>query len=221
MRSRLRSACPASRTRSLSHERTHPANQRQGTQRRRRSEHTPSLGAARFARPRRHQVRLRHGPVRRLHGARGWRTDPRLLHARGRSPAQDITTIEGLAKSPTKLHPLQEAWIEHDVPQCGYCQAGQLMSAAALLERKPKPTDADIDAAMAGNICRCGTYQRIRAAIHTAAGRLARRKCPMNARVTRCRHADDTLRELMRDVEGGTASAAARREARPAQLSSS
>jgi len=87
---------------------------------------------------------------------------------------QDIRTIEGLAPSDTKLHPLQEAWIEHDVPQCGYCQAGQLMAAAALLERTPKPTDADIDGAMAGHICRCGTYQRIRAAIHTAAGKIAK-----------------------------------------------
>jgi isoquinoline 1-oxidoreductase subunit alpha len=89
---------------------------------------------------------------------------------------QSITTIEGLAPTRDKLHPLQQAWIEHDVPQCGYCQSGQLMSAAALLERTPKPTDADIDAAMAGNICRCGTYQRIRAAIHTAAGKLAQEK---------------------------------------------
>jgi len=89
---------------------------------------------------------------------------------------RSITTIEGLAKSPDRLHPLQQAWIEHDVPQCGYCQAGQIMSAAALLSRKPKPSDADIDAAMAGNLCRCGTYQRIRAAIHTAAGRLAQEK---------------------------------------------
>jgi aerobic-type carbon monoxide dehydrogenase small subunit (CoxS/CutS family) len=86
---------------------------------------------------------------------------------------QAITTIEGLAPSDTKLHPLQEAWIEHDVPQCGYCQAGQIMSAAALLARTPQPTDADIDTALAGNICRCGTYQRIRAAVHTAAGKLA------------------------------------------------
>ncbi|MGC3981578.1 MAG: (2Fe-2S)-binding protein [Steroidobacteraceae bacterium] len=82
---------------------------------------------------------------------------------------QQITTIEGLASADGKLHPLQQAWIEHDVPQCGYCQAGQLMSAAALLKQKPKPTDADIDTAMAGNICRCGTYLRIRAAIHSAA----------------------------------------------------
>ncbi|HKU88720.1 MAG TPA: (2Fe-2S)-binding protein [Steroidobacteraceae bacterium] len=87
-----------------------------------------------------------------------------------------VTTIEGLATSPTELHPLQRAWIDHDVPQCGYCQAGQLMSAAALLARTPQPSDADIDAAMAGNICRCGTYQRIRAAIHSAAGQLAQAK---------------------------------------------
>jgi isoquinoline 1-oxidoreductase subunit alpha len=78
-----------------------------------------------------------------------------------------ITTIEGL--SPNLTHPLQQAWMAIDVPQCGYCQAGQLMSAAALLAKKPKPTDADIDAAMSGNICRCGTYTRIRAAIHQAA----------------------------------------------------
>jgi isoquinoline 1-oxidoreductase alpha subunit len=89
---------------------------------------------------------------------------------------QAITTIEGLARSPTELHPLQQAWIDHDVPQCGYCQAGQLMSAAALLARTPKPTDEEIDSAMAGNICRCGTYQRIRAAIHSAAGKLAQEK---------------------------------------------
>jgi isoquinoline 1-oxidoreductase alpha subunit len=77
-----------------------------------------------------------------------------------------IVTIEGLGGA----HPLQAAWVRHDVPQCGYCQSGQIMSAAALLAAKPKPTDAEIDAAMDGNICRCGTYQRIRAAIHDAAG---------------------------------------------------
>ncbi len=78
-----------------------------------------------------------------------------------------VTTIEGL--SPDRSHPVQKAWIELDVPQCGYCQSGQIMSATALLAQTPKPTDADIDAAMSGNICRCGTYQRIRAAIHRAA----------------------------------------------------
>jgi len=80
-----------------------------------------------------------------------------------------ITTIEGLANEDGTLHPLQEAWIEHDVPQCGYCQAGQLMNAAALLNTNSAPSDADVDQAMAGNLCRCGTYNRIRQAIHTAA----------------------------------------------------
>jgi len=78
-----------------------------------------------------------------------------------------ITTIEGLSKD--RSHPVQQAWIEFDVPQCGYCQSGQIMSAAALLAQTKNPTDADIDTAMAGNICRCGTYARIRAAIHRAA----------------------------------------------------
>jgi isoquinoline 1-oxidoreductase alpha subunit len=84
-----------------------------------------------------------------------------------RAAGTEITTIEGL--SPDGTHPLQVAWTQLDVPQCGYCQAGQLMSAAALLKRNPKPTDADIDAAMSGNICRCATYTRIRAAIRAAA----------------------------------------------------
>jgi aerobic-type carbon monoxide dehydrogenase small subunit (CoxS/CutS family) len=78
-----------------------------------------------------------------------------------------ITTVEGL--SPNSTHPLQVAWIAEQVPQCGYCQSGQLMSAAALLAKTPRPTDAEIDTAMAGNICRCGTYQRIRRAIKRAA----------------------------------------------------
>ena len=77
-----------------------------------------------------------------------------------------ITTIEGLGGD----HPVQQAWVRQDVPQCGYCQSGQIMSAVALLTQKPKPTDEDISAAMDGNICRCGTYQRIRAAIKEAAG---------------------------------------------------
>jgi isoquinoline 1-oxidoreductase alpha subunit len=80
---------------------------------------------------------------------------------------KDITTIEGL--SPTDNDPLQLAWLQADVPQCGYCQSGQLMSAAILLKTNPNPTDKDIDVAMSGNICRCGTYQRIRKAIHIAA----------------------------------------------------
>jgi isoquinoline 1-oxidoreductase alpha subunit len=80
---------------------------------------------------------------------------------------KSVTTIEGLSADGS--HPVQRAWVAEQVPQCGYCQSGQLMSAAALLTGTPTPTDADIDAAMAGNICRCGTYQRIRAAIHRAA----------------------------------------------------
>jgi isoquinoline 1-oxidoreductase subunit alpha len=79
-----------------------------------------------------------------------------------------VTTIEGLGAR--RLHPVQRAWLEEDVPQCGYCQAGQIMSAAALLRTTPHPSDADIDQAMMGNICRCGAYTRIRAAIHRAAG---------------------------------------------------
>ena len=79
-----------------------------------------------------------------------------------------ITTIEGL--SPTSSHALQTAWVAEQVPQCGYCQSGQIMSAAALLTKTPRPSDAEIDTAMSGNICRCGTYQRIRRAIHRAAG---------------------------------------------------
>ena len=78
-----------------------------------------------------------------------------------------VTTIEGLSADGS--HPVQKAWLEADVPQCGYCQSGQIMSAAALLSSKPKPTDAEIDSAMRGNICRCGTYQAIREAIHKAA----------------------------------------------------
>lgn len=85
----------------------------------------------------------------------------------GSVSSQPITTIEGL--SPDGSHPVQVAWESIDVPQCGYCQAGQIMSAAALLQHTPHPTDAEIDAAMSGNLCRCGTYTRIRQAIHQAA----------------------------------------------------
>ncbi|MBV6653743.1 MAG: (2Fe-2S)-binding protein [Mameliella sp.] len=85
----------------------------------------------------------------------------------GQMRDQAIITIEGLSENGD--HPVQKAWIEHDVPQCGYCQAGQIMSAAALLQDNPAPGDADIDAAMNGNLCRCGTYTRIKAAIKTAA----------------------------------------------------
>jgi isoquinoline 1-oxidoreductase alpha subunit len=81
--------------------------------------------------------------------------------------ARQVTTIEGLGQH--ALHPLQQAWVELDVPQCGYCQAGQLMTACSLLKQHPRPTDAQIDSAMAGNLCRCATYTRIRAGIHRAA----------------------------------------------------
>jgi isoquinoline 1-oxidoreductase subunit alpha len=82
--------------------------------------------------------------------------------------AREVTTVEALAQH-GRLHPVQKAWLDLDVPQCGYCQSGMMMAAVALLQRKPKPTDADIDAAIT-NICRCGSYQRVRAAIHAAAG---------------------------------------------------
>lgn len=88
---------------------------------------------------------------------------------------QAVTTIDGLADG-TNLHPVQQAWLALDVVQCGYCQPGQIMTAAALLQQNPKPTDGDIDAAMSGNICRCGTYPKIRAAVHAAAKHLADRK---------------------------------------------
>lgn len=84
--------------------------------------------------------------------------------------ARKVVTIEGL--SPDASHPLQKAWIAEQVPQCGYCQSGQILAAAALLAKNPQPSDADIDAALAGNICRCGTYGRIRRAIHKAAASL-------------------------------------------------
>jgi isoquinoline 1-oxidoreductase subunit alpha len=84
-----------------------------------------------------------------------------------RAEGKRVTTIEGL--SPDGRHPIQKAWLDEQVPQCGYCQSGQMMSTAVLLTAIPKPTDADIDDALAGNICRCGTYKRIRSAVHRAA----------------------------------------------------
>ena len=98
--------------------------------------------------------------------ARSCRTTVRAAEGR------EVTTIEGLAGSGGELHALQQAWIDHDVPQCGYCQAGQIMTAAALLRRTPHPSETEIDRALAGNLCRCGTYQRIRNAIQTAASRM-------------------------------------------------
>lgn len=84
---------------------------------------------------------------------------------------REVTTIEGLSQHDEPLHVVQQAWLELNVPQCGYCQSGQIMSAVALLEKTPQPSDEQIDAAMSGNICRCGTYNRIRKAIHLAASR--------------------------------------------------
>ena len=92
-----------------------------------------------------------------------------LLSAVG---GRNVSTIESVSSTAVGQK-IQAAWIQHDVPQCGYCQSGQIMSAVALLRDKPQPSDSDIDQAMSGNICRCGTYPRIRAAIHTAAGRKA------------------------------------------------
>ena len=94
----------------------------------------------------------------------------------GAVAGKSITSIEGLSKD--RSHAVQRAWMELDVPQCGYCQSGQIMSAAALLRTNPTPSDADIDAALAGNICRCGTYPRIRRAIHRAAELLREDKTP-------------------------------------------
>lgn len=91
-----------------------------------------------------------------------------VADVRGRA----VSTIEGLANA-KQLHPVQQAWLDHNVAQCGYCQAGQIMAAVALLRDTPRPTDAQIDTALAGHLCRCGTQQRVRAAIHRAAGQLA------------------------------------------------
>jgi len=106
-----------------------------------------------------------------------------------------ITTIEGL--SADRSHPVQRAWIEVDVPQCGYCQSGQIMSAVSLLAQNPKPSDAEIDQAMKGNICRCGTYQRIREAIHRAAGMHTASAAPSQGAV-----AEETLEEQTVGVGG-------------------
>jgi isoquinoline 1-oxidoreductase alpha subunit len=100
--------------------------------------------------------------------------NPCSVQVKDIAPTDEVTTIEGLpATVGTDLHPMQQAWLDNDVAQCGYCQPGQIMSATALLTKTPKPTDADIDAAMSGNLCRCATYTRIRAAIKQASGQKA------------------------------------------------
>ena len=110
--------------------------------------------------------------LRRLHRAPERPGRSLVLVSVSAAANQEITTIEGLAPSDEVLHPLQHAWIDEDVAQCGYCQAGQLMTAAALLAKSPDPSDADIDQAMSGNLCRCGTYLRIRKAVRLAAAEL-------------------------------------------------
>ncbi len=125
------------------------------------------MGVTRFARLDGNQIRLRHGAVRGLHGTRERAADALLLRAGFEVAGKRITTIEGLSADGN--HPVQRAWVEEDVPQCGYCQSGQIMTAAALLSKTTHPTDADIDEAMRNNICRCGTYQSIRKAVHLAA----------------------------------------------------
>ena len=120
------------------------------------------MGFARFARHDRHQVRLRHGAVRLLHRARQWAAHPLLRHADFHGSRQE-RHHHRRSFVRDNSHPVQRAWIEVDVPQCGYCQSGQIMTAAGLLKKTAHPTDADIDEAMHGNICRCGTYQAIRA----------------------------------------------------------
>jgi len=114
-----------------------------------------------------HEVRLRHGPVRRCTVHLDGQATRSFITPVSAATGKKITSIEGL--SPDRSHPVQRAWIEVDVPQCGYCQSGQIMSAASLLAQNPKPSDSEIDEAMKGNICRCGTYQRIRQAVHRAA----------------------------------------------------
>ncbi len=130
---------------------------------------TPAaLGAARHDRPDRHQIRLRHRPVRRLHGAYRRRRDALLPGAGQLGRGQARSRRSRASRENGVLHKVQQAWIDHDVPQCGYCQSGMIMAVAALLKDNPKPTDDDIDGAIT-NICRCGTYQQVREAIHAAA----------------------------------------------------
>ena len=131
------------------------------------------MGHPRRYRPHRHEIWLRHRHVRRLHRAHVGGRPTRSCITPLRSVANtDITTIEGL--DPKGQHPLQKAWIDLQVPQCGYCQSGQIMQAASLLRDFPTPTDQDIDAVMTGNLCRCMTYVRIRKAIKQAAAELRR-----------------------------------------------
>ena len=132
-----------------------------------RRRHAAAVGAARASQADRHQVRLRRRGLRRLHRACRRRGGALLRHAGVDGRGQAVTTIEGL--SPDGSHPLQKAWIAEQVPQCGYCQSGQIMQAAALLARNKNPTREQIVEHMDGNICRCGTYLKIISAIQRAA----------------------------------------------------
>src|SRR5262249_41733420 len=143
-------------------------NQWQGGERRGGARHGAALGGARASETHRHEVRVRGGPLRRLYGP--YRRQGRALSCQTAMSAvggKTVTTIEGL--SPNSSHPLQKAWIAEQVPQCGYCQSGQIMQAAELLAKTKKPTRKRIVAHMDGNICRCGTYPRIVRAIERAA----------------------------------------------------
>jgi aerobic-type carbon monoxide dehydrogenase small subunit (CoxS/CutS family) len=145
---------------------SHPQYQRDGAQCRCRRGHATALGVARRAGNDRDEIRLRHGAVRCLH-LDGVATRACATPVDSIGNAQ-ITTVEAIGNTPIGAS-IQKAWLDHEVPQCGYCQSGQIMSASALLATNPHPTDADIDDAMSGNICRCGTYSRIREAIKQAA----------------------------------------------------
>ena len=146
----------------------HAARERGDTVLRRRSVDAGALVSARRARAHGNEIRLRRGRMRRLHGPSRRRGHPILRHRDERRERQ--VGHHHRRPRPRGKPSLQKAWRALNVPQCGYCQAGQIMQAAALLKQTPHPTDADIDSTMYGNICRCGTYQRIRAAIKQAAG---------------------------------------------------
>ena len=147
----------------------HHQSQRERAQRRCRRRHAAPLGAARRARHDRHEVRLRHGAVRRLHRACRRRRHPFLHHARSTASARPRSRRSRRSARQRPAPRSRRPGSTARSPQCGYCQSGQIMSAAALLASNPHPTDADIDDAMSGNICRCGTYVRIREAIKQAA----------------------------------------------------
>jgi hypothetical protein len=135
---------------------------------RRRRRHSRALGVARRARDDRHEIWLRNGALRRLHGAHRRPATRSCITTVDSIGGSEITTIEAIGATAVGAK-IQKAWLDREVVQCGYCQSGQIRSATALLASNPQPSDADIDDAMSGNICRCGTYVRIREAIKQAA----------------------------------------------------